>query len=366
MESAKEFYEAELAFKSESTKRNYQHHLNQFLEYTSWTHEDLFRIQLEDEREAITGDGRSQKRVVSKLRKYMSLRTEEGLAAGTIEIVYKAVRLFMSANGRNFEIMAKDRPKVRYQGQRIISGSQIVELLENVSSRNKRRNIALVLLAKDSGLRVSDIAALNVEGILDARKHLVNDEPFLELNPVETMKMGEIAYTVLGPESVRAVSRYIGDRESGPLFLNEAGGRISRTSISQALHRLSKFLKDSRKISAHSLRKYFVTSLQASGMSDEWIKLLMGKAADVYSQPHLDGSLLRAYIEKYDSLRVYGTADTNKRVETLEKEISEIKDVLTLFQGMTMEAQGLETRDDLIQYFNKYVKDTLINKPQKE
>jgi len=255
----------------------------------------------------------------------MSLRTEEGLAAGTIAIVYKAVRLFMSANGRKFEIMAKDRPKVRYQGQRIISGSQIVELLENISSRNRRRNIALVLLAKDSGLRVSDIAALNVEGILDARKHIVNEEPFLELNPVETTKMGEIAYTVLGPESVRAVSKYIGDRESGPLFLNEAGGRVSRTSISQALHRLSKFLEDSRKISAHSLRKYFVTSLQASGMSDEWIKLLMGKATDVYSQPHLDGSLLRAYIKKYDSLRVYGKQDLGDEVDSLRAEVDSLR-----------------------------------------
>jgi integrase len=296
----------------------------------------------------------------------MNLRTEEGLAAGTIEIVYKAVRLFMSANGRNFEIMAKDRPKVRYQGQRIISRSQIVELLKNVSSRNRRRNIALVLLAKDSGLRVSDITALNVEGILDARKHIVNEEPFLELNPLKTLKMGEIAYTVLGPESVRAVSRYIGDRESGPLFLNEAGERVSRTSISQALHRLSKFLEDSRKISAHSLRKYFVTSLQAGGMSDEWIKLLIGKATDVYSQPHLDGSLLRAYIEKYDSLRVYGKPDTNKRIHTLEKDIQEVKDILVITQGMIMDNLGLKNRDELIQAFNKYVKDTINNKSTEE
>ena len=365
METAKDFWEDELRFKAASTQETYRFNLQRFLKFAGWSFEDLFRIQLEDEREALNGDGRSQRRVARRVRECMEELIEEGKSATTATMVYKSVKFFMDANGRNFEIKTKDRPKKVHHGQRIISKEQITKLLDSVSNRNRLRNIAIVLIAKDTGLRVSDLSDLNVKDVLGAERIEVNEETFLELKPYVTKKMKETAYPVLGPESVEAVLKYIGDRTEGPLFIDQTGGRMKRTAMTLLVLRLSKYLDRGYKISAHSLRKYFVTRLQGAEMAEGWIKLLMGKASDEYTQPHMDGSLTKAYIEKYDALRIYGKATTDKRIETLEKDLKEVKDVLVVFQGMVMDDKGLDNRDQLIQVFNQYVTKTIEDNKKK-
>ena len=82
---------------------NYTLYLERFLDFTGWSYEDLYRIQLEDERAALSGDGRSRKRVSLKVREYMAKMIDDGYTATTGHMVYKAVKFFMDANQRNFE-----------------------------------------------------------------------------------------------------------------------------------------------------------------------------------------------------------------------------------------------------------------------
>ena len=59
-------------------------------------------------------------------------------------------------------------------------------------------------------------------------------------------------------------------------------------------------------------------------MPEQWIKKLQGKAADVYSKPEESGKLTEAYVEAYDSLRVFGEQAS---AQVLDKQVQRIEDL---------------------------------------
>jgi integrase len=333
-----DYWMDELSLKSEGTRASYLSHFNMFIKRYEITPEELFRMQ----KEALAStDPREGKRVTMMVKAFMKERLDSGKAAGTARGVVKAVKSFFDANGLEFTIKAKDQPIRIYNGQRVILPNQIREFYENVGAEFKYRNQALIMLAKDSGLRASDISLINVGDYIHARE-VKNEagERFKVFRPLKTKKKGLYAHIHLGPEAIRAVDRYLEERrrEEGelsldsPIFIQRGGGRATAHSISAQLKRLSVFLgSEGYKISGHSLRKFHKTRLEAK-MNEGWINKLQGKAASEYSHPEETEDLTAAYIKAYDMLSIFTSeakedAKRDRRIKELEAQLGRYKDI---------------------------------------
>lgn len=311
-----ERYDRKLGLKAESTRRNYGYALNKFLKKTGLSKEGLIKLAETDLDE-----------VELLVAEVMQSEIAEGKRPTTAKLIYKGVRFFMKAVGfKNFSLDRDDKPRGVYNGPRKISKMQIREIYDAFSQNFKVRNRAILMFLKDSGLRISDASQLSVEQFLGATQRTQDGERFLVFDPFETQKTGDIAHIHIGPEAVEAVERHVGDRKTGPLFLNQYGKRLSSQAISELFSKVKKRrdLKGNYvNISAHSLRKFHYTELP---FREDWIKWLEGKATGVYVED--PSKVTQAYMDNYEALRVFTSnakedAERDKRIEELEAQLKE-------------------------------------------
>ena len=80
-------------------------------------------------------------------------------------------------------------------------------------------------------------------------------------------KGNKTATIPLSPRTARALDLYIGERESGPIFLNHDGtGRLDRHTSARIVRRLTKAAGIDKRISPHSLRHSFITAALDAGV----------------------------------------------------------------------------------------------------
>jgi len=331
------YWLTELSLKSEGTRRSYLSHFNRFIESQGLTADTLYRMQ----KEALTSaDRRDSKAVVNLVRGYMNQMLKEGKAPGTVRGIVKALRSFFEANELEFSIKEKDQPPRVYDGPNVILRDQIRDLYDKVGAEFRLRNRAVILLLKDTGLRVSDVSPLNVGDFKNA-KEVPNEagERFRIFDAERTKKMGIYAYIHIGPEVVAALDTYIKDREAqegyleddAPLFIQRGGERATAHALAAQLKRLCELLgQDGKKISAHSLRKFHRTMLSVAQVQDPLIWKLEGRATDPYNQVEKTGHLTKAYIAAYDQLRIFGSESKKDRerdqeINGLQTELERVK-----------------------------------------
>ncbi len=106
-----------------------------------------------------------------------------------------------------------------------------------------------------NGLRISEALGADIENLELNRGH-------------RTLFIHRKTATIpLAPRTVRALDLYIGDRESGPIFLNAGGtARLDRHASAQIVQRLAKRAGIDKRISPHSLRHSFITAALDAGV----------------------------------------------------------------------------------------------------
>lgn len=331
---AMEVWLQELDTKSEHTKEVYLLYFNKFLERWGISDaEELYEMRRAD---LVSDDTRDHQNIERMVRTFMAEMHNDGYAAGSCRQVSKAVGSFMESQGRTLELnlKAKDKPQGAYNGQRLALVEHIQVMWDYAPTETKQKTRAKLMFLKDSGIRISDLANLNMSDWMEAETREVNGEGFKIFWPKETEKMAEVAYIHIGPEAVGAVEDYLKVREEWkprpeneddpePLFLNRFGRRFDASSIGMVFLRIGKRI--GRKLSAHSLRKFHKTTLEGAGVAEQWIKKLQGKAADVYSRPEESGELTKAYIEAYDSLRVFGVEASAQKVQEQSDRIADLE-----------------------------------------
>ncbi len=229
-----------------------------------------------------------------------------GYSARAARLIYKSVRFFLHACGFKFSMDREDLGRNVYSGTRRMDREHIIELWEVFNEDfSGKRNRALLMLGKDSGLRVSDMAGLTASQFWEAKKREVPGVgEFRIFKEITTVKTGEIAHPHIGPEAVEALKAYLGDRKSGQMFLNHEGKPFKAKDMTQVFMNVKgrkKTLKqDYTRISAHSMRKYHYTLLP---FRDEWILWLEGKATSVYIDD--PSEVTQAYIDNYSKIRVF-------------------------------------------------------------
>jgi len=298
-----------------------------FLVWAGLTSEEFYEMH----REALKSeDPRDSDQAVDLVADYMKALEGRGLSTSTCNQVLKAAASFFAANKLGFDAGGLRRRGI-HSGSRRVRKNEILEIYRYCQRVMKQRNRALVMTAKDSGLRASDLSQLNVEQFLSAKEIKHNDEKYRVFRPFRTAKTGDLAHTVLGPESVEEIERYIGDRRRGPIFLDSGGKRLSPDGVISQFLRLSRAVEGSRiGVSAHSMRKFFITSME-EGVPENWVKLLVGKSVGPYSQPQ--DKLADAYIANYGLLRIFEAATTTAEVTALRAEVAELRQTISSVLG---------------------------------
>jgi len=330
MSKAMEVWGQDLSTKASGTRYNYYRYFGLFLErYGIGDGEDLYEMRRAD---LASEDSRDHKRVERMAKVFMAEMLADDYAAGTCRMVSKALVSFFDSQDLPFMIKAKDKPKGFENGQRVALGDHIRDMWDFAPASTRVKTRAQLMFLKDAGIRVSDLATLDIADYLESRVVKVDDDVFRVFEVRGTEKTKAPAYIHIGPETVMAVDRYLeerGEQDPGrPLFVNRFGKRFKAKTITLVFYRLGG--KVGKKISGHSLRKFHTTMLQSAGVHDAWIKKLQGKAikGDMgpYSHPEETGELTPAYINAYPKLRVFGEEVSAQKIEELKEKIRQMEE----------------------------------------
>jgi len=361
-----EVWTQDLGTKAERTKDSYMRGLKRFLDRWEVEPEELYNMRVEDLK---SEDTRDHLRIERMVKTQMSEIQGDGYSAETCKMIKKSVQSFFESQNLELRFKKKDSPKGTHNGQWAVTTEYIQEMYDNMVFGYKLRNRALLLALKDTGLRISDLGALDVGDYLRAKTVLDDaEEPFKVFeDPEETQKMKIPAYIHMGPESVAAIDEYLQERRDEgeeltpdrPLFTQpkktkdvlEKGDRITKNAFTGVFNRLKKWLpNEGHKISAHSLRKFHRTKLEGAGMNEGWVKKLQGKKASVYSQPEHTGELTQKYVECYHALRIFGEQASTQKIDEQAERIKELEATIERLESEKLDTNGkIDKLDALVQ-----------------
>ncbi len=131
------------------------------------------------------------------------------------------------------------------------------------------RDHALIAVLLFAGLRVSEAVRADVSDLGQARGHRT-------LRVVR--KGGKTSTVVLTKTAWAALTRYLGDRADGPLFLSRGGVRLTRQRASMTVRSLCTRSGASDSFTAHSLRHGFATLSLDAGVTLTDLQDAMGHA----------------------------------------------------------------------------------------
>ncbi|MBN1863204.1 MAG: tyrosine recombinase XerC [Dehalococcoidales bacterium] len=232
------------------------------------------------------------------LRGYLSYLMKEGFARVSISRKLSAIRSFYRYLIREQLVAASpvadtSSPKLDKRLPKFLTPEETVRLLEAPDSATARgqRDRALIELLYASGLRVSELASLNLEQVN------------LETNEIRVWGKGSKERMVLmGKPAAAALTGYLsrgrpellGAKRNSALFLNRNGGRLTERSIQRALGKYARAAGIKKRVHPHLLRHTFATHLLDGGADLRVVQELLGHASLVSTQIYTHVSQSRA------------------------------------------------------------------------
>jgi len=181
---------------------------------------------------------------------------------------------------------------------------EVFDFAEREAAENRlsgTRTLLILELLYGSGLRLAELHGLDV-GVVDERA-----------KQARVMGKGRKERIVpVTEQAVRALERYslrraeVSDRTSGPLLVNNRGGRLSTRSIQSSVRRCFDHAAGARGLSAHALRHTFATHLLEAGADLLAVKELLGHVS-------LSTTQIYTHTTKERLLRVYRDAHPRSR-----------------------------------------------------
>jgi integrase/recombinase XerC len=188
----------------------------------------------------------------------------------------------------------------------------------DVTTRAGRRDRAILELFYASGLRLSELAEMDLADVnLGGRMSRVRGKggkerlvPFNHAAADALRAMLKDAASLAGSDMIRAGSRQVGQSRHrparDPLFRNLRGGRLTTRSVDRIVRRYARDADIRGAISPHALRHTFATHLLQAGADLRAIQELLGHARISTTQryTHLDvGRLMEVYRQAHPRAR---------------------------------------------------------------
>ncbi|MCM8829728.1 MAG: site-specific tyrosine recombinase XerD [Candidatus Omnitrophica bacterium] len=268
---------------SKNTVASYKCDLEKFGEFL---HLNNYKLQ-EIDNEKITG--------------YILFLKKKGLSSSSIIRTLSAVRnlyRFMAVQGivKDSNISDIESPKVHRDLPDVLSREEIETLINNVSGRDKLRNLAIIELIYGAGLRVSELVGIKLEDI-DFEKEYVKIKG----------KGNRERLVFINRHTISAIKNYLETRtkdntaKSIWLFPNRSGKKISRQSIWKLIKKISVYLPSEKKISPHTFRHTFATHLLERGLDLRIVQQLLGHktlaTTEIYT--HMNRKHIQALYKKF-------------------------------------------------------------------
>ena len=301
-----------------------------FCEFSS---KDPDTIIAQREKDQFNPDKKIRRRFESELNAFIASKSKEGYKVATLQVMWASIRSFFEIHYSPLIMRKGDYPTGDSDGVKRATDEAIKRALTN-KTKLSFQSYPLIMFAKDTGLRISDIVALNCG---DIPRQIENGVCPIQINVI-TEKTNLIAKTFIGKEAIDALREYFKKRETGatkwhkcvppekitpasPLFKKWCGGTVKRMNRISASHviRNAFFYVGETRMSAHSLRKRLQTALEKGGMNTNWIDQVLGhkliNSRDAYSLP-TDEELIDAYMKAYPYVAVLRDAPTEQTQPT--------------------------------------------------
>jgi integrase/recombinase XerC len=215
------------------------------------------------------------------IRKYLAFLGEQNYSAATMARKIATLRSFYKWADRRGLAMGNPMIVIRTPRQskrlpKAITIDQVERLLSAPNDNDVlgRRDRAMLETLYSTGIRVSELVGLQVAD--------------LDMNG-EALKVrgkgNKERIVPLGSHAIAAVQRYMelvkadpkfANRDSGPLFINKHGGRLSSRSVRRKLDKYLKAVGLDPTISPHTLRHSFATHLLDNGADLRSVQELLG------------------------------------------------------------------------------------------
>ena len=185
-------------------------------------------------------------------------------------------------------------PKLRRALPKYLTLDQAKDLLNSVKGTHADRDLAILLIFLNCGVRISELAGLNFGDIYKDRLRILGKG-----NKERTVYMGEAcieaiqAYNSLLPEKIQ-------NDVKRPLFLSQKGGRMSTNAIHRMVkkHLLAAGL-DPTQYSAHKLRHTAATLMLSRGVDFKTVQEVLGhehlNTTEIYT--HIENTELKIAAE---------------------------------------------------------------------
>jgi len=304
-----EYWLTQISGRSKATQDVYKIYFRQFLNFTESSPNEL--IEKYDAVKNGAADPRERALMENKVTQWLN-HLKKSKSPATVRMAYTAVKSFFDLNRRPLSFMPQDKPKKKSRGSRIPEKKEVIKIADTAKSKYR----AAVMVLKDSGLRCSDVVRLRWEDRVDMGGGFWHWR-------LETQKTGEEAMIFIGPESTRLLKQFKNKEER--LFA------ATRNTFNKKVNRIIRAagVKD---LTAHGLRKYYVSCMQAARVPEQNYLVMMGKAASVYSE-NRRSELFEVYKKAYPKLSIYSpeskaVADLAREVTELQKENLDLKSQL--------------------------------------
>jgi integrase/recombinase XerC len=217
------------------------------------------------------------------LRDYLSYLMGRRFVRASIARKLSAIRSFYRYLLRE-EIIATNplataaSPKLDKRLPSFLTIDEAKRLVEapDLTTPQGQRDRAFLELLYASGLRVSELANLNLEQItLDTREIRVWGKGAKE----RMVLMGEPAARALLTYLAQGRPALLGNRKTNAVFLNRRGGRLSERSVQSILQEYANQVGLGRRVHPHMVRHTFATHLLDGGADLRVVQELLGHAS---------------------------------------------------------------------------------------
>ncbi len=220
------------------------------------------------------------------------LAVERKYSKSSQYLAIKAVKhLFKSRNIKPPENLIAPRRSAKMPVY--LSQSEMERLVE--ASREDLRDRAMILLLLYTGMRVGELCSLKPEDI-DTTEGLIR---------VRSGKGDKDRIVLIPPECSEVLSQlYSGKIKSGKFseyFFGTRNGKIHPTTVERIVRNNAKKCGIERKVTPHTLRHTFATTVLKNGGDIRFIQQILGHASIATTQiyTHIDSSTLRDMYSKY-------------------------------------------------------------------
>ena len=182
-----------------------------------------------------------------------------------------------------------DAPKLKKTLPRYLTLDESISLLESVDGPNRERDLCILTLFLNCGLRISELIGLNLSDVHDDALRVLGKG-----NKVRMVYLNQACKDALS--RYLAVRRPITGKDHNALFLSGQNKRISRSMVHALVKKhLSAAGLDSEKYSSHKLRHTAATLMLQNGVDVKAVQEVLGhehlNTTEIYT--HIDNESLR-------------------------------------------------------------------------